>query len=98
VLEPDLSGADLMIEEVGEHHYRIDRLMFHLTSSANVRRVERLRLGRVSDIPANDLEFGSDEAAIVEHWCIQSGIAFGGRADIGHDAANKVVPFGSHRD
>jgi muramoyltetrapeptide carboxypeptidase len=93
-LEPDLSGADLLIEEVSEHHYRIDRLMFHLTSSANVRRVARLRLGRVSDVLLNDVDFGSDEVAIVGDWCERSGIVFGGRADIGHDAGNRVVPFG----
>jgi muramoyltetrapeptide carboxypeptidase len=92
--EPDLSGADLMIEEVSEHHYRIDRMMFHLAASPNIRSVARIRLGRVGDIPANDPEFGSDEVAIVADWCARSGIAFGGRADIGHDAANRVVPFG----
>jgi muramoyltetrapeptide carboxypeptidase len=53
----------------------------------------RLRLGRVTDILANEPEFASDELAIVEDWCRRSGIAFGGRADIGHDARNKVVPF-----
>jgi muramoyltetrapeptide carboxypeptidase len=97
-LEPDLSGGDLMLEEVSEHHYRIDRLMFHVTSSPNVRRAARLRLGRVADVPVNDPDFGHDEAAIVEHWCRRSSIAYGGRADIGHDAANKVVPFGSDWD
>ena len=93
-LEPDLAGADLLIEEVSEQHYRIDRLMFHLTASPNVRTVARIRLGRVGDIPANDPAFGRDERAIVTDWCARSGIAFGGRADIGHDAANRVVPFG----
>jgi muramoyltetrapeptide carboxypeptidase len=96
-LEPDLSGAELLIEEVSEHHYRIDRLMFHVTASANVRSAARIRLGRVGDIPVNDPEFGSDERAIVEDWCGRAGIAFGGRADIGHDAANRVVPFGGPR-
>jgi muramoyltetrapeptide carboxypeptidase len=67
--------------------------MFHLTASLNVRRAARLRLGRVSDILSNDPEFGQEETAIVEHWCRRSGIVFGGRADIGHDAANRVVPF-----
>lgn len=94
-LEPDLESVDLLIEEISEHHYRIDRSMFHVTSSPNVRRVARLRLGRVGDIPVNDPAFGSDELAIVEGWCRRSGIPFGGRADIGHDAANRVVPFGS---
>lgn len=94
VLEPDLAGVDLLIEDVNEHHYRIDRTMFHVTASANVRACARIRLGRVGDIPANDPDFGRDEAAIVAEWCARSGIAFGGRADIGHDAGNKVVPFG----
>jgi muramoyltetrapeptide carboxypeptidase len=93
-LEPDFSGVDLLIEEVSEHLYRIDRTMFHVTASPNVRRAARLRLGRVGDIQQNDPEFGAGEQAIVEDWCRRSGIAFGGRADIGHDAGNRVVPFG----
>ena len=92
-LEPDFTGVDLLIEEISEHLYATDRTMFHVTASANVRRVARLRLGRVGDILPNDVEFGSDEVAIVEDWCRRSGIPYGGRADIGHDAQNKVVPF-----
>jgi muramoyltetrapeptide carboxypeptidase len=94
-LEPDFSGVELLIEDVSEHHYRIDRTMFHLTASPNVRKVARLRLGRVGDIPVNDPDFGRDESAIVEEWCGRAGIPYGGRADIGHDADNRVVPFGS---
>ncbi|CAA9502954.1 MAG: Muramoyltetrapeptide carboxypeptidase [uncultured Sphingomonas sp.] len=94
-LEPDLAGVDLLIEDIGEHHYRIDRMMFHVTASPNVRRIARLRLGRVGDIPANDPAFARDECAIVEDWCHRSGIVYGGRADIGHDVGNRVVPFGS---
>jgi muramoyltetrapeptide carboxypeptidase len=93
VLEPDFTGVDLLIEDVGEHHYRIDRTMFHVAASPNVRRVRRLRLGRVGDIPANDPDFGRDECEIVEEWCRRSGITYGGRADIGHDARNRIVPF-----
>jgi len=93
VLEPDFSGVDLLIEDVSEHHYRIDRTMFHVTASPNVRRVRQIRLGRVGDIPSNDPDFGRDEVAIVQEWCERSGIAFGGRADIGHDVLNRVVPF-----
>lgn len=94
-LEPDLSGAELLIEDVSEHFYRIDRMMFHITASPNVRKVRQIRLGRVSDVPANDPEFGGDATAIVRDWCARSGIPFGGSADIGHDTLNRVVPFGS---
>jgi muramoyltetrapeptide carboxypeptidase len=92
-LEPDFAGVDLMIEEVSEELYRIDRTMFHISSSANVRRAARIRLGRVSDVVANDPEFGIGAEAIVADWCRRSGIPFGGGADIGHDAGNRVVPF-----
>ena len=94
VLEPDFTGVELLIEEVSEHHYKIDRLMFHVTASANVRRVARIRLGRASDIPANEPAFGADEHAIVADWCARAGIELGPEADIGHDSGNKVVPFG----
>ncbi len=94
VIEPDLAGLVLMVEDVSEHHYRIDRALHHVTASRSVRRAAGLRLGRMSDIPPNDPDFGEDEDAIARHWCAAAGIAYLGRADIGHDAANKVVPFG----
>jgi len=92
-LEPDFTGVDLLLEDVGEHLYRIDRSMFHVTASSGVRKARRLRIGRVSDVLPNEPDFGGDETAIVEQWCARSGIPFGGRADIGHDAQNRVVPF-----
>ena len=92
-LEPDFTGTELLVEDVGEHLYRIDRSMFHVTASPEIRKVRRLRLGRIADIIPNDPDFASDELSIVEQWCTRSGIGFGGRADIGHDAHNRVVPF-----
>jgi muramoyltetrapeptide carboxypeptidase len=92
-IEPDFSDAELLIEDVAEHEYRIDRAMFHLTGSPAVRRASAIRMGRMSEIPENDPIFGSDAESIVKNWCERSGIPFGGHADIGHDAANRVVPF-----
>ncbi len=93
-LEPDLSGHVLMLEDVSEHMYRIDRSLHHITMFESIRRVTGLRLGRVSDVPPNDPDFGLDEEAVMKHWCAVSGIPYLGRADIGHDIENKVVPFG----
>ncbi len=93
-LEPDLAGHILMIEEVSEHLYASDRALFHLTASANVRRTAGLRLGRVSDILPNDPDFGESAEAVVRFWCERAGIPYLGAADIGHDSANKIVPFG----
>ena len=92
-IEPDFSGAELLIEDVAEHEYRIDRAMFHISGSPAIRGVSSIRMGRMSEIPENDPRFGSDAESIVRDWCNRSGIAFAGHADIGHDAANRVVPF-----
>jgi len=93
-LQPDLAGHVLMLEEVEEAMYRIDRSLFHITSNAAIRRVSGLMLGRCSAITSNDPEFGMNEEEIARYWCQRSGIPWLGRADIGHDANNKIVPFG----
>jgi muramoyltetrapeptide carboxypeptidase len=93
-LQPDLSGHVLMLEEVSEAMYRIDRALFHITSNAEIRRVAGIMLGRCSAITPNDPDFGMTEEEVARHWCRKSGIPWLGRADIGHDADNKIVPFG----
>ncbi len=92
-LEPDFTGRVLMLEEVSEHHYRIDRMMYQLTSTPSVRRAAGIMLGRCSAIPENDPPFEQTEEEIARHWCEVSGLRYLGRADIGHDSGNKVVPF-----
>ena len=96
-LQPDLEGHVLMLEEVSEPMYRIDRALFHITSNPEIRRVAGLRLGRCGAIPDNDPDFGSTEEEVARYWCERSGVPWLGRADIGHDADNKVVPFGDWR-
>ncbi|HEX3942899.1 MAG TPA: LD-carboxypeptidase [Rhizomicrobium sp.] len=93
-LEPDLSDHILLIEDVSEPMYAVDRALFHITSGLNIRRVAGLKLGRVSDVSPNDPDFAQTEEQVVRHWCATSGIPYLGRADIGHDTDNKIVPFG----
>ncbi len=89
---PDLTGHVVMVEEVSEHLYSIDRLFFNLVNS--LPRLAGLRLGAITDIPENYVEFGQTEEEIAQYWCARAGIPFLGRAEIGHNASNRVVPFG----
>jgi len=91
-LMPGLAGHVVMVEEVSEHLYAIDRLFFHAT--AHLGGIAGLRLGRVSDVPENDRPFGAEPEEIARFWCERHGLPYLGRADIGHDAANRIVPFG----
>ena len=92
---PDLSGHIVMLEDVGEYLYRIDRAMFTIMADKGIRNAAGIMLGRVSAVPENDRPFGASEEEIVQYWCKRAGVPYLGRADIGHDAANKIVPFGA---
>lgn len=93
-LMPDLAGHVVLLEEVSEYHYAIDRLLFHVTAALAPMGIAGIRLGRCSDIPENDRPFGITPEAMAREWCQRQGIAFLGSADIGHDSANRIVPFG----
>jgi muramoyltetrapeptide carboxypeptidase len=91
-LMPGLANHVVMVEEVSEYLYAVDRLFFHVT--AHLGGIAGLRLGRVSDVPQNDRPFGAEAQDIARDWCARHAIPFLGAADIGHDAANRIVPFG----
>lgn len=93
-LMPDIKGHVLMVEEVSEYLYGYDRAFFHVSTQLADMGLAGLRLGRVSDVPDNDRPFGESAEEIAKRWCAKSRIKYLGRADIGHDADNKVVPFG----
>lgn len=95
-LMPDLTDHVVLVEEVAEHLYAVDRLFFHITQ--HLKGAAGIRLGRVSDVPDNDRPFGSTAEDIARYWCEKSAIPYLGRADIGHDAQNAIVPFGTNRN
>jgi muramoyltetrapeptide carboxypeptidase len=93
-LQPDLTGHILMVEEVAEYMYRIDRLFHQLSASRIFKQIKGLMLGRCSAVPANDPDFVLGEEDVAKHWCARAGVPYLGRADIGHDADNQVIGFG----
>ncbi|MAW81605.1 MAG: LD-carboxypeptidase [Parvularcula sp.] len=92
---PDLTGHIVMLEDVGEYLYATDRAMFSIINDRSVQNAAGIMLGRLSDVPENDRPFGSTDEEIVQYWCARAGLPYLGRADIGHDAGNKIVPFGA---
>jgi len=93
-LMPDLQDHVLLVEEISEYLYTFDRAMFHLCSNLAAHGLAGIRLGTVGDIPENDRPFGESPEEITRRWCETSKIPYLGRADIGHDSGNSIVPFG----
>ncbi|MFV0643027.1 MAG: LD-carboxypeptidase [Sphingomonadaceae bacterium] len=94
-LMPNLEGHVVIVEEVSEHLYAIDRLLFHLT--ANLGGIAGLKLGGITAVPENDRPFGQSPDDIIRYWCARANIPYLGRAEVGHMASNHVVPFGVAR-
>lgn len=91
---PDLTDHVLLIEEVSEPLYRIDRMMFQVAHATQLKGIAGIRLGHVTDIQANEPEFAESPEQIVTRWCGEMGVPYLGRAEIGHIRGNMVVPFG----
>jgi muramoyltetrapeptide carboxypeptidase len=91
---PDLADHVLLVEEVSEPLYNVDRLLFHMAHATQLKGVAGVRLGAVSAVKANDPPWGETLEAMIERWCGEMNVPYLGRALIGHTADNHVVPFG----
>jgi len=91
---PDLADHVLLIEEVSEPLYRIDRMLFQMAHATQLKGIAGIRLGQVTDIKANDPPFAEDPEQMIARWCKEMGVPYLGRAMIGHIEENRVVPFG----
>jgi muramoyltetrapeptide carboxypeptidase len=91
---PDLTDHVLLIEEVGEPLYRIDRMLFQLAHATQLRGIAGVRLGAVTDVVANDTPWAETPEQMVRRWCAETGHPYLGMAEVGHTATNTVVPFG----
>ncbi len=92
--QPDLAGRVLMVEDIDEYMYRLDRALWQVLSAPGMDRIAGLRLGRCGEIPENDPDYVLTEEEMARERCAAAGVPYLGRADIGHDAANKIVPMG----
>ncbi len=87
---PDLAGAILVIEDIGEALYRVDRMLATLRLSGAVDRIAGLVFG----------DFGGVDAATVRRLAEETARALGGvpcvtGAQFGHGERNTALPVGT---
>lgn len=64
---PNPKDAILFIEEIGEHQYRIDRMLYTLKRNGFFEQCRGVLIGGISDIPVNEPDFGKTiETLILE--------------------------------
>lgn len=91
---PDLADHVLIVEEVSEPLYRVDRTLFQMAHAAQLRGIAGVRLGAVSAVVANEPGWIEPIETMIVRWCREMHVPYLGRAIIGHTAENRVVPFG----
>lgn len=91
---PDLTDHVLLIEDVSEAMYAIDRMLFTIANATQLKGIAGVRLGSISDVTENTPAWGETLEYMITRWCRDMRVPYLGRAQIGHDQANCVVPFG----
>lgn len=88
---PDFTDAILLIEDVGEASYRVDRLLTHLRNVGVLQRLAGVAVGQFSEPGAG----GSIKPAeVLQERLGDLGIPVLGGLPIGHDALNHAIALG----
>ncbi|MEB0042280.1 MULTISPECIES: LD-carboxypeptidase [unclassified Pseudomonas] len=91
---PDLNGAILLIEDVGESAYRVDRLLTHLRNCGILQRVAGIAVGQFSE-PLGVSGQVTLVDVLRERLC-DLGVPVLGGLSIGHGDPNIAVPLGTY--
>ncbi len=89
---PDLEGAILLLEDVGERPYRLDRMWTHLALAGVFDRVRGLALGEFNGCEEPDADYACVD--VVAALVAETGLPCVGGLPIGHGAVNEPVPLG----
>jgi muramoyltetrapeptide carboxypeptidase len=101
---PDLRGAILVLEEVGEAPYRIDRLLTHWRLSGALAQLAGIGLGRFSDCDDADADDGDGDTSDAARFSVEQvlrertadlGIPVLAGLPVGHEPGNAALPLGA---
>lgn len=87
-----LEGAILLLEDVGERPYRLDRMWTHLALAGTFRQVRGIVLGAFTGCEEKDAEYSS--ADVLRDLARATGLPCAAGFPIGHGEHNRPVPLG----
>jgi muramoyltetrapeptide carboxypeptidase len=87
-----LEGSILLLEDVGERPYQLDRMWTHLELAGVFRQVRGIVLGEFTGCEERDATFSSAE--VLRELAAATGLPCAAGFPIGHGAQNQPVPLG----
>jgi muramoyltetrapeptide carboxypeptidase len=92
---PDLDGAILVLEDVNEDLYRVDRMLAHLRAAGALSRLAGVAIGRFTEMKCHNADgvFGFDE--VLGHYLLPLGIPVALGLPFGHIDDQWTLPLGA---
>ena len=91
----DLDGAILVVEDVNEAVYRIDRMLMQLWLGGGLRRVAGIAFGRFTDIPAEPSDAERPLDRVLGEFVDRCGVPAVGGLPVGHVPDHVTFPIGA---
>jgi len=95
---PTMSGGILVLEDIGEHPYRIERMLYQLHFAGVLARQRALLLGSFNGFEASPNDNGYDLAATIAHARTHFGVPIYTGLPFGHCRDKLTLPFGGHAE
>jgi muramoyltetrapeptide carboxypeptidase len=92
---PSFDGGILVLEDVNESVYRIDRMLTHLRLAGIFDRVTGIALGHFTDIPSEPYDEERPLANVLREFARQCGVPCLANIPLGHVADQWTVPLGA---
>lgn len=89
---PALEGAVLLLEDVGERPYRLDRMWTHLDLAGVFRKISGIALGSFTHCEERDAAYSSQD--VLRELAVATGLPCAIGFPIGHGDINEPVPLG----
>jgi muramoyltetrapeptide carboxypeptidase len=93
--EPDTDGKILIIEEIDEYRYRIDRMFTQLKRAGKLENLAGLVVGHFTDIKDTEVSFGETVEEIILHQVRDYSFPVGFGFPLGHENPNLAWIHGS---
>jgi muramoyltetrapeptide carboxypeptidase len=95
---PTIAGGILMLEDVGEQPYRVERMLYQLHFAGVLGQQRAILLGSFNGFEASPNDNGYDLAAAIAHARARFGVPIYAGLPFGHCRDKLTLPFGGHAE
>lgn len=93
---PQISGGILVLEDINEHPFRVERMLLQLLYAGILPRQSAIILGSFSGAAPNDYDAGYDLSTMYDYLRSRLSVPLVTGLDFGHEQRTVTLPLGAH--